>query len=290
MTYPAVPPRPHQLTVDASNTINDDLEMWIPFTDQNIFGQGATDISGNGRNAMVVDTSVIEQGSFIDADRGACFYQNTTTAGVQVGLLTNDLNMPLNQTDGFTTSIWVKHYTTDVAYEQIWDAVYNAGGTANQNYQTYRDVFGGRFNAWKKTGKRSITSITDPYMVSTSNTWYHLVTRCDNNEFSLWVDNVKIASNSNSTVPSLDDVNDKLAFGRQGPASQSQGQPLKGQIQCFRFWSRDLSDAEIGQLYNDPWVGSNYTATSGGAGGAGASYFKPIRWNKSEDGLNIRRL
>ena len=112
MTYPAVPPRPHQLTVDSSNSINTDQEIWLPMTDQNIFGQGMADITGNGHHASIVDSSVIEQGSFIDSTKGACYYADASSQTDQAGLITADLGIPLTTSGGFTASIWA-HPTED---------------------------------------------------------------------------------------------------------------------------------------------------------------------------------
>ena len=289
MTYPSVPPRPHQLTVDSSNTINTDQEIWLPMTDQNIFGQGMVDITGNGRNATIVDNSVIEQGSFIDTAKGACYYCTANTSA-QAGLITGDLGIPLSTSTGFTASIWAQP-TVDGQTLFLWASMYTAGGTANQNYQCYRDSVANRFNGYKKTSSKNVDFVTDSAS-SLKDSWYHVVMRINSSNFSLWIDGTQVVTNGDTTVATLDQAGDTLTIGRAGPSTQSQGGGgvMNGYLQNFRLWSRDLSDTEIGQLFTDPWVGSSYTATSGGGGGGTTSYFKPIRWNKSEDGLNIRRL
>ena len=114
--------------------------------------------------------------------------------------------------------------------------------------------------------------------------------RINSTAFTLWIDGVQQATNGDTTVATLDQAGDTFTIARAGPSTQSQFGVMNGYLQNFRFWSRDLSDQEIADLYSDPWVGSSYTATSGGGGGGTTSYFKPIRWNKSEDGLSIRRL
>lgn len=290
MTYPAVPPRPHQLTVDTSNPINTDQEIWLPMTDQNIFGQGMVDITGNGHNATIVDTSVIDQGSFIDSTKGACYYCDPPSTTSQAGLITGDLGIALSTSTGMTASIWA-HPTVDSQPMMLWASMYVSGGTANQNYQCYRDSVANRFAGYKKTSAKNIDVATD-LSSSPKDAWYHVVMRINSSSFTLWVNGVQEATNGDTTVASLDSAGDTITIGRTGPDGQAQSASglMQGYLQNFRFWSRGLSDQEISDLFSDPWVGSNYTATSGGGGTATTSYFKPIRWNKSEDGLNIRRL
>ena len=288
MTYPSVPPRPNQLTVDSSNSINTDQEVWLPMTDQNILGTGMVDITGNGHNAATVDSTVTNQGSFIDSTKGACYY-NTSSSSAQAGLITNDLGIALSTSTGFTASIWAHPLQDNTSSNMLWASLYTGGGTATSNYQCYRDQVGNRFNGYKKTAAKNIDSITDTSN-SAKDSWYHVVMRINSTAFTLWVDGVQQATNGDTTVASLDATGDTLTIGRAGPSTQSQFGVMNGYLQNFRLWSRDLSDSEIGDLYSDPWIGSNYTSSSGGGGGGTVSYFKPVRWNNSEDGLNTRRL
>ena len=289
MTYPAVPPRPHQLTVDSSNSINTDQEVWLPMTDQNIFGQGMVDITGNGHHASIVDTSVTDQGSFIDSTKGACYYTDAPNQTDQAGLITGELGIPLTTSGGFTASIWA-HPTKDNQSSMLWASMNYSSGTG-QNFQCYRDSVAGRFTGMKKFSAKNFAYATN-LTGSPKDSWYHVVTRLDTSGWTLWVDGTNVATSTNTACPSLDQSGDTLTIGRTGPDGQSQSGSgtMYGYLQNFRMWSRNLSDSEIGDLFSDPWVGSSYTATSSGGGTATTSYFKPIRWNKSEDGLNIRRL
>ena len=289
MTYPAVPPRPHQLTVDSSNTINANQEIWLPMTDQNIFGQGMVDITGNGHHASIVDTSVTDQGSFIDTAKGACFYSDPTNQTDQAGLITDELGIAISTSGGFTASIWA-HPTEDNQPMMLWASMNFSSGTG-QNFQCYRDSVANRFAGYKKVSSKNVAYATH-LTSSPKDSWYHVVTRLSSTGWTLWVDGSLAATSTNTGSPNLNQSGDTLTIGRTGPDGQSQSGSglMYGYLQNFRLWSRDLSDSEIGQLFSDPWVGSSYTASSGGGGTATTSYFKPIRWNKSEDGLNIRRL
>lgn len=287
MTYPSVPPRPNQLTVDASNTINDDLEMWIPMTDQNILGQGAVDITANNRNATVLDSSLDQQGSFIDTDRGACYYCSTGNDS-DGGLVTGDLGITL--TTGVTFSCWYKFNNDNANYESIFASKDATGGLANKNYHAYKDSLSNRITVWKQTGSKNQDSVTSGSNATTVSTWHMITLRLDSSNIEGFVDGVSFGTRSDPSIAQLDQAGDYIQLGRNGGAGISGENVIDGYLQNFRLWSRPLSNQEIADLYSDPWLGSNYTTSSGGGGGGTTSYFKPIRWNKSEDGLNIRRL
>ena len=283
---PASPPTPDQMVVDSGNSINTDLEMWLPTTDSDILNNGAVDISGNGRDVTAIDSSLTNQGSFSDASKGACYYCSTGHSSMG-GLTTQDLNMPLSS--GMTANIWFKYNDDNLNYETLWAALDYSGGLANSNYQVYKDSISNRVTCWKKTGSKNIDSVTSGPNSTTVSTWHMVTMRIDSgNSFQSFIDGVNQATNGDTTLAQLDDAGDRITLARTGGPSETSFQNvLNGYIQNFRFWSRPLSDAEIATLYSDPWSGATL---AGGGTSSTPTFFRPVRFNQNGEGLNIRRL
>lgn len=280
----ASPPTPDQMLVDSSDSINTGLEIWLPTTDSDILNNGAVDISGNGRDASPIDSSLTSQGSFTDASKGACYFCSTghSSSG---GLTTQDLNLSLST--GLTVNVWFKYNDDNLNYETLWAALDYSGGLSTSNYQVYKDSISNRVTVWKKTGSKNIDSVTSSPSSTTVDTW-HMATMRIGSTFENFVDGVSQGTNSDTTLAQLDDAGDRITIARTGGPSETSFQNvLNGYIQNFRLWSRPLSDTEIATLYSDPWSG----ATEAGVETSGTTtYFRPVRFSQNGEGLNLRRL
>ena len=86
--------------------------------------------------------------------------------------------------------------------------------------------------------------------------WYHIVSAWDNNTLKIYIDGVL---DSSTTFVKSGPRNGATTSMVVGGYERGTGAEFAGDIANVRIWSRALSEAEVWDIYQNPWLGSAYS-------------------------------
>ena len=241
----------HQKTIQVVNTEDPDLLVYMPFDGQYI------DMSGRGNHLLLTNM----EPTYGEGVNGNSLIFSETT---NISYLQQTHFSELNGLEAVTIGVWVKRNLSDsdgkvfYAHPNKIALSFSDANTVTAGLATDDNTYG-----------LSHTIVGDEE-------WHHYVVRYDGLFLSLWIDGQKVEEISASgPILTLTHV---LALGADPWNSANQ---FTGMMDEFRFYDRDLSDAEINSIFMNsggaPIGNLNYSPEGEGNG-----------WAKLID--NLRRL
>lgn len=218
------------------DTIQDGLVLCLDASDKNSYpGSGTTwtDVSGNGRNA-----SLINSPTFSSSGNGSISTDATNTY-IDAGTILDYTS------ESFTLSTWVlvNTFTTNkVDGNQYNPVLFSKGGYNNKGYYCH---FAGTYTSFitNQSGANQITSAT---MTINTNTWYKLDITRNGSSVLIYMNGINATTSTAShTNPATS--NYPLTMGYYGDGYNLYG---SYKISNFSAYNRVLSAVEIKQNYN----------------------------------------
>jgi len=200
---------------------------------------GITDLSPNGNNGTA------SGGVTIGGTTNHYGQANGATAFDGVNDIINmGKNSSLQPTAAITLSIWAKSAATNPHCYVITKL--RSGGSW-LDYAMYVAPGSMGFGVTTANGWKNVS-----YTVSNANVWRHVVGVYNGSSLKLYVDNVEVASVSQSGVITYDTSGDDAnKYVRIGGWSESSGETFSGSIGEAFIYSRALTPTEITALYNN---------------------------------------
>ena len=240
------PPTPANLTPLTSDSINTDQELWLPLTDGS--GTSPADISGNSETFTNGGTStwdVQRVGSVaVTNNNTGEHYSSDSSFSTIIGGSTP-------ATDPWTISCWISTYLLGSSYLErgiLSIGSSSADGTPFLDVQHHGTTF--RF-FWAGPG-----GWTDVEGLS-HREWSNVTISFDGSVCSVYVNGV--IGGSRTATGTNGSTSDKLWIGTGYNNISSN---VDTYFQNVRVWSRSLSADEVWSIYENPWLGSAYTATA----------------------------
>ena len=227
------------ITIDITNTINDDCEGWWPMDDGS--GTTARDISGNGNDGTL--NGGVGWGTGPTGSGGATTYTNSGSEGITV---THDATLAI--VGDMTVCAWVKM----PSFPSFHGALQK--GTSYPN--PYGLVIGTSAEQYLTSGDGG----SQDYALSTNpvptDTWCCIAGVRSGTDLTLYLDGSANGTTTIGVTPS-DAAGDLVLGNRTDYAT-----PFYGSLASVRVWSRALSGAEISALYADPYEGQYVEPTA----------------------------
>jgi hypothetical protein len=213
---------------NSSSTLETGLVLYYPFNGN------SNDESGNGNNGTV-------NGATLTPDKAGNANKAYSFDGVNDEISVNASESLKTFCAGdHTYSVWVKLNSTNSVPKFIVDA----GGTG-----AYGDQRGIRLYSSQKPSFKWVTTTSSYEAISSTSlavgTWYHLVGVLHGNTGDLYVNGVKVATNSSAGTPSSISL---IKIGQVSEGGTGDGS-FPGVIDEVRIYNRALSEIEINQIF-----------------------------------------
>lgn len=251
------PPTPANLTPLTSDSINNSQIGWWPLTETDDYASGAADISGNSNNGTQsggVLSEVSSLGGVASLDGTNDRFDLTTLGGHDA------------YTTATTVSMWC--YLRDDSFQQYW---FNKHDNANSSFVFFawtpangdlelKLKDGSDNSVVRKTFNGLATQILDR--------WAHLVFVSAGSDFTLasnldvYVDGVLQTATSSGNGDGFGNGEESGGILSLGGRYYDNNRNIDADFQNVRVWSRALTADEVWSIYENPWLGSAYTATA----------------------------
>ena len=154
--------------------------------------------------------------------------------------ITTAYTSALDEPQSFTYEVWVN--AANVTQSNGFPRIFDKGGTGVLSHLTTSSPFTLAFNINTGSGLRQVSS---PSSIN-GDQWYHIVMKYDGQIGSIYLNGTGAASTDFGSVVQANTPAAGITLG-DTPTS---GRELQGSIGEFRYYSRELTAAEISQNYN----------------------------------------
>ena len=261
------PPTPASLTPLTSDSINTDQVLWVPLTETDDYASGAVDISGNSYDLTKTGTVTSESSALGTVP----LFDGST------GYLRRAQDLSSHTSGVGTISLWWRLDST--APNDPGDVLFYMGDESTSNRTS---VVAGRvggslttasiyFLAVAPGSPQNLIGVYDNGAAwAYDDTWHHFCYVVDTASNHMYIDGFEVSqayypsygSSSTGNVFLYDATNfDAIRVGTRS-ISGSTSNYVQGNVSNIRMWTRALSDEEVWSIYENPWLGSAYTATS----------------------------
>lgn len=217
---------------DFQHPLMNDCIGWWPLTDRG--GDIVTDITSYKNHGAVygnVDFSESQRGYAPD------FGVRDATNYIQVNNVSVSLSKPL------TISMWV--YSRTLTGNHV-GATFFLGSLVNGPRLDIMGKYTASYKFYQLYSGASLLGNSEPQL----NQWQHIVAVFNGVDSKIYVDGILDAQGDAGNHGAVSGFHlNSLGY--------NSGYPVNGKMQNIRFWSRELTDSEVLELYTNPWSGLN---------------------------------
>ena len=244
------PPTPANLTpLDNSSGIMTDCVGWWPLTETDDYASGAADISGNANNGTQ-SGGVLSEVSRLGGVASFDGFDDIIDASAYT----------IASTSSMTMAGWIR-YTSTVGSVSVLN-ICNAGGSTTAQY-TRNIAVTSSGNAACNVQSGTVIAQAVGSTVFDIGEWYFVVGTFDkvgtSYDVEIFVNGVSEATASGTGSELTPHTNTCIGGARRYNNAITAVEPCE--IHNARIWDRILTSDEIWSIYQNPWLGSAYTAT-----------------------------
>ena len=225
---------------NATSTQSSPAEVHLTFDQSTISGSTATDSSGNGFNATLVNSPTTTPGEF---NEGLAL--DGSTQGAKLG--TTATLSAMGITNNLTISAWVKPSNLTSPTQAAVAKAATGSSAATEVATLYLMRLSTRPSVDFSDGTNLLRVVATSGPTISTNTWYHIVGTLSGQTASIYVNGALVGTTTSSSFGTIHDLTSyPWAVGYDARSNRNY---LAGTVDDVRIYARALTASEVAQLY-----------------------------------------